>query len=121
MILEFLNVSIGILKLFFCFISFCKKSIEDVKNFLVQYCDERKQAGFFMLPDPLSFFYEALCVGLDRHDNLTVDDYNTQPPMANLGWFACLQNFCEVFFVTECSFNLHVHFFFRIFSEKKYL
>ncbi|KAH7574422.1 hypothetical protein JRO89_XS03G0294200 [Xanthoceras sorbifolium] len=63
---------------------FCKKSIEDVKNFLVQYCEERKQAGFFVLPDPLSIFYEALCVGLDLDDNLTTDDY-VQPPVTNSG------------------------------------
>ncbi|KDO73593.1 hypothetical protein CISIN_1g041600mg, partial [Citrus sinensis] len=61
---------------------FCKKSIENVKEYLVQYCEERKQAGFMMLPDPLSDFYEAVCVGLVLDDNLTTDDYS-QPPMTN--------------------------------------
>ncbi|KAK3213225.1 hypothetical protein Dsin_017931 [Dipteronia sinensis] len=50
---------------------FGKKSLEDVKNFLVQYCEERKEAGFFLMPDPLSNFYGALCVGLDFYDNVT--------------------------------------------------
>lgn len=66
--------------LFFSFISFCKKSIEDVKNFLVQYCDERKHAGFVMTRDPLSIFYEAVCVGLDREENLTAEDLPQPPP-----------------------------------------
>ncbi|KAH9805126.1 RWP-RK domain-containing protein [Citrus sinensis] len=65
-------------------IDFCKKSIENVKEYLVQYCEDRKQAGFMMLPDPLSDFYEAVCVGLDLDDNLTTDDYS-QPPMTNSG------------------------------------
>ncbi|KAJ0031148.1 hypothetical protein Pint_13716 [Pistacia integerrima] len=63
-------------------IDFCKKSMEDVKNYLVQYCDERKQAGFIMSRDPLSVFYEALCVGLDMDENLTTDDF-PQPPPSN--------------------------------------
>ncbi|KAK2644981.1 hypothetical protein Ddye_020176 [Dipteronia dyeriana] len=57
---------------------FCKKSLEDVKNFLVQYCDERTQAGFFFMPDPLSNFYGGICVGLDFVDNVTTNNY-TQP------------------------------------------
>ncbi|KAK3198513.1 hypothetical protein Dsin_021928 [Dipteronia sinensis] len=64
---------------------FYKKSIEDVKNFLVQYCEEQKQAGFFFLvpPNPCSIFYDALCVGLDSDENRTSlrNDY-TQPPVA---------------------------------------
>ncbi|KAK1549334.1 hypothetical protein Q3G72_000329 [Acer saccharum] len=57
---------------------FDKKNLEDVKNFLVQYCEERKQAGFFLMPDPLSNFYGAICVGLDFDDNVTTNNY-TQP------------------------------------------
>ncbi|KAK2638635.1 hypothetical protein Ddye_026430 [Dipteronia dyeriana] len=64
---------------------FYKKSIEDVQNFLVQYCEERKQAGFFLVPpDPCSIFYDALCVGLDSDENRTTTLTNeyTQPPLA---------------------------------------
>ncbi|MBA0853733.1 hypothetical protein Goshw_021379 [Gossypium schwendimanii] len=55
--------------------SFCKKSIEDVKQFLTQYCIDRSQAGFTMIKDPLSVFYQTLCVGFPRDENL----YNAQP------------------------------------------
>nr|KJB25586.1 hypothetical protein B456_004G198100 [Gossypium raimondii] len=54
---------------------FCKKSIEDVKQFLTQYCIDRSQAGFTMIKDPLSVFYQTLCVGFLRDENL----YNVQP------------------------------------------
>ncbi|KAI9191640.1 hypothetical protein LWI28_011287 [Acer negundo] len=57
---------------------FCNKSLEDVKNFLVQYCEERNQTGFYLLRDPLSIFYEALCVGLNFNENVIRNDY-TQP------------------------------------------
>ncbi|KAK2644987.1 hypothetical protein Ddye_020182 [Dipteronia dyeriana] len=77
-ILLFLNLNIHILKLFISSISFCNKSIEDVKNFLVQYCGERNQTGFYLLREPLSIFYEALCVGLNFNENVTTNDY-TQP------------------------------------------
>ncbi|KAK2644982.1 hypothetical protein Ddye_020177 [Dipteronia dyeriana] len=66
---------------------FCNKSIEDVKNFLVQYCGERNQTGFYLLREPLSIFYEALCVGLNFNENVTTqpnvatNEY-TQPPVA---------------------------------------
>ncbi|KAI7987653.1 Protein NLP7 [Camellia lanceoleosa] len=48
---------------------FCKKSIECVREFLIQYCEERKQGGYTMLQDPLLVFYEALCVGLNGEDD----------------------------------------------------
>ncbi|KAK3213226.1 hypothetical protein Dsin_017932 [Dipteronia sinensis] len=57
---------------------FCNKNLEDVKNFLVQYCEERNQTGFYLLRDPLSIFYEALCVGLNFNENVITNDY-TQP------------------------------------------
>ncbi|PSR93612.1 hypothetical protein CEY00_Acc28226 [Actinidia chinensis var. chinensis] len=60
---------------------FCKKSIEAVKEFLVQYCEERTQAGFTMLQDPLLIFYEALCVGLNGDKDLDIDDFlQSSPP-----------------------------------------
>ncbi|KAK4850204.1 hypothetical protein QYF36_004751 [Acer negundo] len=50
-------------------LDFYKKSIEDAKNFLVQYCEERKQAGFFLVPpDARCIFYDALCVRLDSNE-----------------------------------------------------
>ncbi|KAM3757878.1 hypothetical protein ACB098_01G000800 [Castanea mollissima] len=48
---------------------FCKKSIEDVRQFLINYCVEQKLAGYVMVQDPLAFFYEAICVGLDWDDD----------------------------------------------------
>ncbi|KAL8063144.1 hypothetical protein ABFX02_01G008700 [Erythranthe guttata] len=42
---------------------FCQESMLSVKQFLVQYCDDRKREGYIMLHDPLSNFYNALCIG----------------------------------------------------------
>lgn len=67
--------------------------MEDVKNFLVEYCNERKQSGYLMLPDPLSIFYDALFVGLDRHSSSTPANPNMQPPMTNPGWFLLSNEF----------------------------
>ena len=67
-------------KLFQLSNSFCKKSIGNVKQFLQQYCDERRQAGFTMLQDPLAVFYEAICVGLDLDESLNTDDFFQQSP-----------------------------------------
>ncbi|KAK9289415.1 hypothetical protein L1049_007570 [Liquidambar formosana] len=64
---------------------FCKKSMEYVKQFLMHYCKERKQAGYIMLQDPLSIFYEALCVGLEWNGNLNTDEFFEQPPRDS-GW-----------------------------------
>lgn len=50
--------------------SFCQESISNVKQFLVQYCEDRKREGYIMLQDPLSNFYNALCIGLDGYGNL---------------------------------------------------
>ncbi|KAM7275329.1 hypothetical protein ACFE04_017195 [Oxalis oulophora] len=44
---------------------FTERSNENVKDFLGKYCEERKQSGYIMMPDPLSTFYEALYVGLN--------------------------------------------------------
>ncbi|RVW52342.1 Protein NLP3 [Vitis vinifera] len=59
---------------------FCKKSIEGVKQFLQQYCKERRQAGFAMLQDPLSLFYEAICVGLDYEESMNADEFFQRSP-----------------------------------------
>ncbi|XVF13393.1 hypothetical protein REPUB_Repub08aG0204400 [Reevesia pubescens] len=65
---------------------FCKKSIEDVKQFLTQYCIERIQAGYIMIKDPLSIFYEALCVGFMWDENLynNIGDF-VDPSFSNSG------------------------------------
>lgn len=55
-----------------------------MKQFLVQYCEERKQAGYTMLQDPLLTFYEALCVGADWDFNFDYDGFLHESPI-NLG------------------------------------
>ncbi|XP_024930473.3 uncharacterized protein LOC112491998 [Ziziphus jujuba] len=60
---------------------FCKKSIEDVKHFLVQYCIQRKLEGYTMQQDPLSFFYEAVCVGLEWDEITNIDDLILTSPV----------------------------------------
>ncbi|KAJ7958396.1 RWP-RK domain containing protein [Quillaja saponaria] len=49
---------------------FCGKSLEDIKYFLMQYCLRQNLAGFAMMEDPLSSYYETLCIGLDWDDDL---------------------------------------------------
>ncbi|KAF5175520.1 Rwp-rk domain protein [Thalictrum thalictroides] len=51
-------------------IDFCMRSMEAVKQYLMSYCQDRKEAGFVMLQDPLATFYGALCVGLNWDDNV---------------------------------------------------
>ncbi|GLT75965.1 hypothetical protein SLA2020_476540 [Shorea laevis] len=64
---------------------FCKKSMEEVKQFLVQYCLDRMQAGFFLISDPLSTFYEALCVGFVWAENLQHPDEFIPSSSSNSG------------------------------------
>ncbi|KAI3708970.1 hypothetical protein L2E82_38607 [Cichorium intybus] len=45
----------------------------EVKQFFMDYCKERKAGGYVLLQDPLSSFYEAVCVGLDWEDNRDAD------------------------------------------------
>lgn len=74
-----------------------------MKNYLVQYCEERKQAGFVIARDPLSIFYEALCVGLDMDENLTTDDF-PQPPPNNSGLLYF--HLCKCHGIFNISFHL---------------
>lgn len=60
--------------------SFCKESISRVKEFLVEYCNGRKTNGYIMLQDPLSSFYEAICVGLDWDNNAVTGDLIIDDP-----------------------------------------
>lgn len=62
--------------------NFGKKSLEEVREFLMRYCHEHKQAGYAMLKDPLLVFYESLCVGLNGDDDClhNIDDFLRQFP-----------------------------------------
>ncbi|KAL5559503.1 hypothetical protein UlMin_035714 [Ulmus minor] len=64
-------------------LDFCNKNAEEVKQFLVQYCLKRKQEGYVMVNEPLSKFYEALCVGLQWCDFLLCDAQFSDPPLVN--------------------------------------
>ena len=44
---------------------FSKKNIEDIKRFLENYCLKQNFLGYVLMSDPLSAYYEALCVGLE--------------------------------------------------------
>ncbi|KAK6251106.1 hypothetical protein QUC31_008701 [Theobroma cacao] len=65
---------------------FCKKSIEYVKQFLSQYCFHRSQTGYVIVQDPLSGFYEALCVGFLWDENFNNGDF-MQPSSSHAGGF----------------------------------
>ncbi|KAK3037277.1 hypothetical protein RJ639_029689 [Escallonia herrerae] len=71
---------------------FRQESTRNVKAFLVQYCAERKQAGYIMLQDPLLIFYEALCVGCNSEDIMAIDDFLQLSPV---GSGACQRNQLE--------------------------
>ncbi|KAL6523957.1 hypothetical protein OROMI_031052 [Orobanche minor] len=61
---------------------FCQESISRVKQFLVQYCNDRKREGYVLLQDPLSNFYDALCIGLNGDDS---SEANIFPPQTSGG------------------------------------
>lgn len=67
-----------------------KKSISGVREFLTKYCQDRERAGFVIIEDPLSIFYDALCVGLNSMEVFSENpDENPsdfhQPPDSNQG------------------------------------
>ncbi|CAL8996048.1 unnamed protein product [Prunus brigantina] len=67
-------------------LDFCKTPGEEVKQFLMQYCLERKLEGYIMQQDPLTFFYEALCVGVDWDAILNpTDDFDFPPSPPDSG------------------------------------
>ncbi|KAK3041730.1 hypothetical protein RJ639_000654 [Escallonia herrerae] len=82
----------------------CEESTRNVKQFLVQYCTERKQAGFIMLQDPLLIFYEALCVGCNSVDNMAIDDLLRLSPV---GSGACQRNQLEAISTEPESLTQH--------------
>lgn len=55
--------------------------MEAIKEYLVQYCEGRKQDGYTMQRDPLLNFYETLCVGLTNG----TDDFFQPSPADNSG------------------------------------
>ncbi|GER57816.1 plant regulator RWP-RK family protein [Striga asiatica] len=57
---------------------FRNESTQMVKKFMVQYFEACKREGYNIVQDPLSPFYEALCVGLNESDNL--DDFLQSSP-----------------------------------------
>lgn len=59
-------------------ISFSRRSLDEIKKFLAQYCMDRISAGYFILQDPLSSYYETLCTGLDW-----VEDFNIEGILDN--------------------------------------
>ncbi|KAL3844273.1 hypothetical protein ACJIZ3_001676 [Penstemon smallii] len=50
---------------------FCHESLSSVKQFLIKYCSDRKREGYIMLQDPLSYFYDTLCIGLDSDTDIS--------------------------------------------------
>ncbi|KAL3744540.1 hypothetical protein ACJRO7_013758 [Eucalyptus globulus] len=58
---------------------FCKKSIHNVKDFLQQYCEGRRLAGYIMYQDPLAMFYEAVCVGIEFNGNVNAETVSENP------------------------------------------
>lgn len=48
---------------------FGRESLDGIKNFLKNYFEERRHAGYTLLPDMLAGFYGAVCVGLDGSNN----------------------------------------------------
>ncbi|KAL6575555.1 hypothetical protein OROHE_000932 [Orobanche hederae] len=57
---------------------FHNESTQMVKKFLVQYLEDCKREGYNLMQDPLSKFYEALCVGLNEFHN--PDDFIRSSP-----------------------------------------
>ncbi|KAL1834533.1 hypothetical protein ACET3Z_004184 [Daucus carota] len=55
---------------------FCKETILDIKAFLVQYCEDRTDAGYTMVKDPLLEFNEALNIGSDWDYDPNADEFS---------------------------------------------
>lgn len=68
-------------------ISFSKISMEEIKNYIRQYCAEKNAAGYYTLLDPLSAYYEALCVGMEWNEGLN-DDFLDTDNNSGLSLFA---------------------------------
>ncbi|GAB2222993.1 hypothetical protein Droror1_Dr00017126 [Drosera rotundifolia] len=62
--------------------SFGRESLDGVKNFLKNYFEERRLAGYTLLPDMLAGFYGAVCVGLDGSNNQPAEHPNQAYPLS---------------------------------------
>lgn len=52
------------------------KSIEEVKQFLMQYFEERRREGYVVVFDPLAEIYDVLSIGVGRVGNIKdLDDF----------------------------------------------
>ncbi|XP_054817870.1 uncharacterized protein LOC129317579 [Prosopis cineraria] len=58
---------------------FSDKSLYQIKAFLVRHCLIQSSMGYFMMQDPLSSYYEALCCGLDWAED-SRDDFSDHKP-----------------------------------------
>ncbi|KAK4277311.1 hypothetical protein QN277_015327 [Acacia crassicarpa] len=58
-------------------LDFSKISMEEIKNYIRQYCAEKSAAGYYTLLDPLSAYYEALCIGMEWNEELNDDFLDT--------------------------------------------
>ncbi|KAI3973566.1 hypothetical protein MKW92_033292 [Papaver armeniacum] len=50
-------------------VDFTMQSMDSVKQFIVQYCQNRAREGYALMQNPLSVFYDALCYGLNWFNN----------------------------------------------------
>nr|DAD49079.1 TPA_asm: hypothetical protein HUJ06_019016 [Nelumbo nucifera] len=64
-------------------IDFSAQTTQSVKQYLMQYCQQRRREGCLMLQDPLSAFYDALSVGQNWDANASTDELIHQPWKAN--------------------------------------
>ncbi|XP_061358942.1 uncharacterized protein LOC133303094 [Gastrolobium bilobum] len=64
-------------------IDFSQRNIEEVKQFLIQYCMGQSSAGYFIMQDPMSVYYDALCTGLDWTEDIN-DDFVDLNPTASI-------------------------------------
>ncbi|KAL1552317.1 hypothetical protein AAHA92_13128 [Salvia divinorum] len=56
---------------------FCNESLVNVKQFLIEYCNDRTLEGYTMLQDPLSTFYDALLTGFLHHQTSSLGNSQT--------------------------------------------
>ncbi|KEH34360.1 putative transcription factor Nin-like family [Medicago truncatula] len=59
-------------------IDFSGQGLGEIKNFLDEYCIARNSAGYFLIQDSMSTYYETLCTGYDW-----IDDINMEGPIDN--------------------------------------
>ncbi|XP_026447050.1 uncharacterized protein LOC113347597 isoform X2 [Papaver somniferum] len=60
-------------------VDFTTQSMDSVKHFIVEYCQNRTQEGYVLVQDPLWVYYDALCYGLNWFNNVQPDEPNPPP------------------------------------------